>query len=81
MSLGFIIKGWSGSIAKMSESELRSHDALQAMIDIMIGFFRGAMAVHAKGSEMENAFFPYLKIDEFASNINLRIAETKKNTD
>lgn len=81
MSLGFIIKGWSESIAKTSESELRSHDALQAMIGIMIGFCRGAMAVHAKGSELENVFFPFLNIDEFASNINLRVAEDQKNKD
>lgn len=81
MSLGFIIKDWSSSIAKMSELELRSHNALREMINIMIGFFRGALAVHAKGSELENAFFPYLNISEFASNITLRVAEVPKRTD
>lgn len=81
MSLGFIIKDWSASIAKMSSQELRSNDALHAMIDIMIGFFRGALAVHAKGSELENAFFPDLKIAEFASNITLRVVEGQKKKD
>lgn len=78
ISLGFIIKDWSASVAKMSEEELRSHEALHTMIDIMIGFFRGAMAVHAKGSELENAFFPILNADEFASNIQLRLVEEQK---
>ena len=81
ISLGFIIKDWSASVAKMSEQELRTHEALHAMIDIMIGFFRGAMAVHAKGSELENAFFPNLRTDEFASNIQLRLVEEQKKKD
>lgn len=78
ISLGFIIKDWSASIVDKSEEEIRTLDALTAMADIMIGFFRGALAVHAKGSEMEKTFFPHLRLDEFVSNIHLRIVKEQK---
>ena len=78
ISLGFIIKDWSASMADTSEEEIKKHDALIAMANIVIGFFRGALAVHAKGSKLENAFFPYLKIDEFVSNIHLRLVKEQK---
>lgn len=81
MSLGFLIKDWSTSIVQMSEQELRSHRVLSVMTDILIGFFRGALAVHAKGSELENAFFPFVNTDEFVSNIHLRLAEDQKKED
>lgn len=78
MSLGFIIKDWSANITDKSEEEIRKHSALKAMADVMIGFFRGALAVHAKGSKLENAFFPSLNIDEFVSNIHLRLVGEQK---
>ena len=78
MSLGFLIKDWSTSIAQMSEQYIQSHGALSVMADILIGFFRGALAVHAKGAELENAFFPFLRTDEFVSNIHLRLVEEQK---
>jgi hypothetical protein len=81
MSLGFLIKDWSKSIAQMSEKKILSHGALSVMADILIGFFRGALAVHAKGSELENAFFPFLRTDEFVSNIHLRLVEEQKKED
>lgn len=81
MSLGFIIKDWSKGIAQMSEQDIRSLGALSEMTNILIGFFRGALAVHAKGSELGNTFFPFLKTDEFVSNIHLRLAEGQKKED
>ena len=81
MSLGFIIKDWSTSITNKTEGEIRAHGALRTMVDILLGFFRGALAVQAKGSELENAFFPFIGIDEFISNIHLRLAEAQNNND
>lgn len=81
MSLGFIIKDWAKSIEQMSEQDLRSQGALREMTDILMGFFRGALAVHSKGSELENAFFPFLKTEEFVSNIHFRLAEDQKKED
>lgn len=75
ISLGFIIKNWATSISNKSVEEIRTNRALSTMVDILLGFFRGALAVQAKGSELENAFFPFIGIDEFLSNIHLRHVE------
>lgn len=80
ISLGFIIKDWSTSILNKTEEEIRTHGALRAMVDILLGFFRGALAVQAKGSGLENAFFPFVGIDEFISNIHLRLVEEPLNS-
>ena len=80
MSLGFIIKDWAISITNKTEEEFRTHGALRAMVDILLGFFRGALAVQAKGSELENAFFPFVGIDEFLTNIHLRLVEEPSNS-
>lgn len=75
ISLGYIIKDWSTSISNKSAEDIRKHGALSAMVDILLGFFRGALAVQAKGSELENAFFPFIRTDEFISNIHIRLVE------
>ena len=80
MSLGFIIKEWSTSISNKTEEEIRTHGALRAMVDILLGFFRGALAVQAKGSELENAFFPFVGIEDFLSNMHLRLVEEPLNS-
>lgn len=75
MSLGFLVKDWSESLLKLSIEELKQNEVMLAMTDAFVGFFRGALAVHAKGSKLENSFIPMIPSQNIIKSIDFRKIE------
>lgn len=69
--LTFQVKGWSKEMDKRDKDAIKELPEVSEMLDIAVGFLRGSMYVHTKGSPLEGLTIPVLSISELKNNLKV----------
>lgn len=61
--LTYKIDGWGNFVSNASSEEIKATPEVRRMIEISVGFVRGALYIREKGTPVENFNLPIIDID------------------
>ena len=61
--LTYKIDGWGNFVSNASSEEIKATPEVRRMIEISVGFVRGALYIREKGTTVENFNLPIIDID------------------
>lgn len=77
VTLAFKIDGWGQKVESLSPEEVAKEEEVKYMLDIAVGFMRGALYVYEKNTPIQGLNLPILSLDELLKNIRINLTTPK----
>ena len=77
VTLAFKIDGWGQKVESLSPEEVAKEEEVKYMLDIAVGFMRGALYVYEKNTPIQGLNLPILSLDELHKNIRINLTTPK----
>lgn len=77
VTLAFKIDGWGQKVESLSPEEVAKEEEVKYMLDIAVGFMRGALYVYEKNTPIQGLNLPILSLDELLKNIRIILTTPK----
>lgn len=77
VTLAFKIDGWGKKVESLSPEEVAKEEEVKYMLDIAVGFMRGALYVYEKNTPIQGLNLPILSLDELLKNIRINLTTPK----
>lgn len=79
VTLTFKVENWQKDFARLADNELREKDEVKRMLEITVGFIRGALFVQEKNTPLEGLNLPILIISDLLPLIQIITPSYKSN--
>ncbi|MBR5568330.1 MAG: hypothetical protein IKW27_06270 [Bacteroidales bacterium] len=73
VTLAFKIDSWGQKVESLTPQEVAKEEEVKYMLDIAVGFMRGALYVYEKNTPIQGLNLPILSLDELLKNIRIHL--------
>lgn len=77
VTLAFKIDSWGQKVESLTPQEVAKEEEVKYMLDIAVGFMRGALYVYEKNTPIQGLNLPILSLDELLKNIRVNLTIPK----
>lgn len=77
VTLAFKIDSWGQKVESLTPQEIAKEEEVKYMLDIAVGFMRGALYVYEKNTPIQGLNLPILSLDELLKNIRVNLTIPK----
>lgn len=75
ITLAFKVNGWKETIDSMDAQEIPTLQSVSDMLNVAVGFMRGALYIYEKNTPLQGLNLPILSLEELVKNIKVNIRE------